>query len=228
MIYYNLFILTKYNNPLEYMELETLYNKAKNTPSDINEHIETLYKYSLECSSIAELGVRGMVSTWAFIKGLADSNNSNLRYYGFDLIDIDSSIIDRLCFENNINNTNHFKENDLLSDITNETYDMVFIDTMHNYPHCYEELCKFSPHTTKYIILHDTTIDGITSEYVRLEFDTRHYETVIKHYDNKYTEEEFKMGIMFAIGRFIEENPQWDILESYSHNNGLTILKCNQ
>jgi hypothetical protein len=35
------------------------------TPSDINEHIPTLYEYSKKCESILELGVRSGVSTFA-------------------------------------------------------------------------------------------------------------------------------------------------------------------
>ena len=48
-------------------ELDMKYETAKSKVSDINEHIETLYEYATECTSIAELGVRSMVSTWAYI-----------------------------------------------------------------------------------------------------------------------------------------------------------------
>lgn len=207
------------------MILDLLYEKSKNTESDINEHIETLYKYSTECNSIAEMGVRGMVSTWAFLRGLRDTKRNNLKYYSFDIIDLDDSILNQLCFENNINNTNHFGVDNLHVDITNESYDLLFIDTAHNYPHCYEELCKYAPNTTKYIILHDTTIDGEKSEYVRLGYESQHYKFLVERYNNKYSEEDFKKGLLFAIGRFIEENPRWQIWETYDNNNGLTVLK---
>jgi hypothetical protein len=45
------------------------YNELCNIPSDINEHLPTLYKYACECDSILELGVRGCVSSWAFLMG---------------------------------------------------------------------------------------------------------------------------------------------------------------
>lgn len=208
-------------------ELDNKYDTAKNNPSDINEHVETLYKYTLDCSSVAELGVRGMVSTWAFLKGLRDSHHQNLKYYPFDILDIETDILDRICFENNIDNTNHFNESDLDVDITNEIYDLIFIDTAHNYPHCYEELKKFHSHCNKYIVMHDTTIDGERSEYVRLGYEPQHYAALIERYNNKYTEEEFKKGLLYAIGRFIEEHPEWIIHETYENNNGLTILKKN-
>jgi hypothetical protein len=55
------------------MDLETKYLLMCNTPSDINEHIPTLYEYSKTCESVLELGVRSGVSTFAFIKGLSEN-----------------------------------------------------------------------------------------------------------------------------------------------------------
>ena len=48
-------------------DLEKLINELFNTPSDINEHISTLIKYGSECEHITEMGVRWVVSTWAFL-----------------------------------------------------------------------------------------------------------------------------------------------------------------
>ena len=50
-------------NLIEYFE------EKKNIISDINEHLETFKKYSEECDTIIEMGVRGIVSTWAFMIG---------------------------------------------------------------------------------------------------------------------------------------------------------------
>ena len=43
------------------------YIELSKTPSDINEHLETLKKYAQECDIIVEMGVRSIVSTWAFL-----------------------------------------------------------------------------------------------------------------------------------------------------------------
>ena len=56
--------------------LEANYKIARDTPSDIYEHIECLYTYAKQCDSIAELGVRSVVSTWAFLKGLRERPKS--------------------------------------------------------------------------------------------------------------------------------------------------------
>lgn len=45
----------------------TKYEELKQSPSDINEHFDTLLKYGSECENITELGVRGICSTWAFL-----------------------------------------------------------------------------------------------------------------------------------------------------------------
>jgi hypothetical protein len=45
------------------------YEQLRNTPSDINEHLPTLKKYTEECDTIVEMGVRSIISTWAFLAG---------------------------------------------------------------------------------------------------------------------------------------------------------------
>ena len=47
--------------------IENYYNNLVNTPSDINEHLPTLRKYAEECDHITEMGVRWIVSTYAFL-----------------------------------------------------------------------------------------------------------------------------------------------------------------
>jgi len=37
-------------------------------PSDINEHLPALREYASKCGTVAELGVRTKVSTYAFLK----------------------------------------------------------------------------------------------------------------------------------------------------------------
>jgi hypothetical protein len=48
------------------------YTQLCATTNDINEHLPTLRAYAARCSTVAEFGVRGIVSTWALLKGLAE------------------------------------------------------------------------------------------------------------------------------------------------------------
>lgn len=51
------------------MTLEQKYTELCVNPSDINEHLPTLKKYAEECDHITEMGVRGIVSTYALLMG---------------------------------------------------------------------------------------------------------------------------------------------------------------
>ncbi len=207
------------------MSIEQKYKERCEKVSDINEHLPTLYKYSTECESIAELGVRGVVSSYAFMWGLMNNNSSNKQFSVFDISFCDVSDVIQDCFENNIDLCDHIPEDDLTVNIAGHSYDLTFIDTFHCYPHCYEELCKFHSQTNKYIILHDTTIDDQTSECVRLGYEQPHYDNLVKKYSGKYTADDFKRGLGHAITRFLFENPEWVVLEKYENNNGLTVLQ---
>ncbi len=214
--------------------LEATYKKLCEEPSDIHQHLPTLRLYASKCARVCELGTRNVVSSVALIAGLIDSpyiTNEDIvpckKIYLFDIIpDINLEKIEEAAFSKGIDIIDTFGINDLDADITGDKYDLLFIDSCHTYPHCYEELCKFGKNTERYIILHDTadTTDGITSEYVRLGYEPQHYKTIIERYNNKYTENEFKIGLNKAIERFITENPEWKIRKIYTNNNGLTIL----
>ena len=45
------------------------------TTNDMHEHFNILRTISLNCDVIVELGVRNIVSTWAFLMGLASSES---------------------------------------------------------------------------------------------------------------------------------------------------------
>ena len=53
------------------------YTQLCNTPSDINEHLPTLYRYAKECNTVFETGVRGCISSWAFTKGLLENGKES-------------------------------------------------------------------------------------------------------------------------------------------------------
>jgi hypothetical protein len=57
--------------------IKNKYNNLSRFPSDINEHLPTLYKYATECETILETGVRGCVSSWALVYGLLNNNSVN-------------------------------------------------------------------------------------------------------------------------------------------------------
>lgn len=197
------------------------YEHICNTPSDINEHLPTIYKYAKECESIIELGVRGVVSSWALVKGLSE-NNKNVKK--ILLNDIEPCDIDALLNESNGTGVDISYEwkNDLDLDII-ENVDMTFIDTWHVYAQLKRELDKFSKVTNKYIIMHDTTVDEWRGETMRCFGGRAGAEKQSK--ETGFPVEEIMKGLWPAIEEFLENNPDWKMKERFTNNNGLTILE---
>jgi len=158
----------KYNLIKKNYELLCINKFPNKNSSDIMEHLCTLYNYSKECNSVFETGVRGCISSWAFLKGLLD-NNENIQTKKLFLNDINICEIDDLISVSknfNINICYEWKNNLLIN--LEENYDITFIDTWHIYGQLKRELDKFSNFTNKYIILHDTTIDEFEGETIRV------------------------------------------------------------
>jgi hypothetical protein len=188
------------------------------TPSDINEHLDYLYKLSTSCNSVLECGVRTIVSTWAFMNGLLDNKNTVKKLACCDLIKSPSiNEVESLCKENNINFT-FFEESDLTIPMTD--YDMIFIDTWHVYGHLKRELEKMHSYAKKYIVMHDTEVDKIYGESIRCGFNIQQ-----QILDSGYPEEEIRSGLENAIVEFLASHSEWRIKERFIHNNGLTVLE---
>jgi cephalosporin hydroxylase len=98
--------------------------------------------------------------------------------------------------------------------------DMVFIDTWHVYGHLKRELAKFSKVTKKYIAMHDTTVDDVYGETIRMGFNAKQ-----QSQDSGYPIEEINCGLWKAIEEFLATNPEWRLKERFTNNNGLTILE---
>ena len=179
------------------MTLEELYKLRCETPSDINEHLPTLKQYTEECDHVTEMGVRWLVSTFAFMMGKPKKMIS---------IDIDpienwgvkNEDLTQLAFDNGIDF--EFVLSSTLEMEIEET-DLLFLDTDHTYAQVKGELTLHGNKARKYIIFHDTT----SFEFHGMNGDT--------------------IGLWPAIEEFLAENLHWKIHRRYTNNNGLTILK---
>ena len=187
--------------------------------SDINEHLPTLYKYSNDCESVLELGVRGIVSSWAISYGLLNNNKEEKYHFINDLNECDINEIYSKSLETDIK-IEHKWINDLEL-VFDRNFDMVFIDTWHVYGQLKRELENFSKVTNKYIIMHDTTVDEYAGETIRCGWNA--------HEQSKNTGipvEEITKGLWPAVEEFlILYKNEWKLKERFSNNNGLTILE---
>jgi hypothetical protein len=217
---YRIFIkkVLYYYNANDFLEMK--YNLLSSTPSDINEHLPTLYKYALNCDSILELGVRGCVSSWAFLKGLKDNKNTKDGKSLF-LNDLEEcNITDLLNVSKDLNiNVAYEWINDLKLNCKERRFDLTFIDTWHIYGQLKRELDKFSKITNKYIIMHDTTVDEIYGETIRSGWDA-----VKQSKESGFPIEEINKGLWPAVVEFLLNNSEWYVKERFTNNNGLTIL----
>lgn len=185
--------------------IEQFFEYEKNRRSDINEHLETIKRYSQECQHITEMGVRNVVSTWAFLSG------NPKTYVGVDILPCPIEKAEQLAKERGIDFS--FVQADTLDPkFSIEQTDLLFIDTWHIYRQLVQELRIHGNKARKYIILHDTTSFG--------EEDEGHWE----EYSKLAGQAGEKRGLWPAIMEFLEDNPHWGLLERHTHNNGLTIL----
>lgn len=137
-------------NTKQYLENE--YMLAKNTESDINQHIETLYNYAMKSETIAEFGVRQGWSTRSFLH-----SGKKLRSYDLYLDERVSELF-RLAQSQGIDCMYQVADTRTL-DI--EPVDMLFIDTDHTYSQLSAELKKHHSKVNKYIAFHDTFTFGL-------------------------------------------------------------------
>lgn len=190
------------------------------TPSDIFEHLPTLCKYASDCESILELGVRGCVSSWAFLYGLSLNHKPNKLLLMNDLVPCDIQELLTISKQTDVN-VEYCWANDLQLNV-NILVDLTFIDTWHVYGQLKRELERFAPITKKYIIMHDTTIDENQGESIRLGLNI-HQQSI----ETGWSYQEIEDGLWKAIEEFLKTHHEWSLYQRFNNNNGLTILKKN-
>jgi len=188
------------------------------TPSDINEHLATLRQYASRVGSIVEMGVRGAVSTWALLLGLTESSAPGKSMIGVDLMPCDYATAHALGARVGIQVA--FRQGDSAS-IALPPRDLLFIDTWHVYAHLRRELAAHHASTRRYILLHDTEVDGIRGESLRLSHDT-----AAEARQSGYAKAEIEQGLQAAITEFVDAHrDEWRVERVDRHNNGLTVLE---
>jgi GT2 family glycosyltransferase/Flp pilus assembly protein TadD len=134
--------------------LAALYDVACREPSDVNEHLPTLYALAKECEHVTELGTRGAVSTTALLYA---QPKKLVCYDRVKCPPVDK--LAALAGETEF----VFHQDDVLW-VTIEETDLLFIDTWHVYEQLSEELRLHASAARKYVVLHDTTTFGEQGE----------------------------------------------------------------
>ena len=153
-----------------------------------------------------------------FLYELVDSENGEPKRHFLNDIDV-CEITDIITLGNIFNVDVQFKWCNNLELELEESYDIAFIDTWHIYGQLKRELDKFSKMTNKYIIMHDTQVDEIYGESVRLGCNIEQQSA-----QSGFPVEEITKGLGPAVDEFLQNNKEWYLKERYLNNNGLTIL----
>jgi cephalosporin hydroxylase len=188
--------------------IEQVYNELKNAKTDVSDHFPIFRRYAEECESITELGVRWVVSTFAFLaahpKRMVSIDIQDPHKWENNKLDLAFQMAAEVGCDYEF----------ILADdltVTPEQTDLLFIDSWHCYKQLTAELKLYSPKVNKYIFLHDTTLYEYTDE---------------SSYDCWGWKNEFtKKGLWPAVEEFLESNPEWILHERYFDHSGLTILK---
>lgn len=199
-------------------QIEKEYLLRCSVCSDIYEHLPTLYDYSTRVESVLECGVRGVVSSWAFLYGLLNNNKPNKKLIMNDISPCDNTHLIDLTRDLPIEIVSIWADN--LEIELDENVDLTFIDTWHVYGQLKRELDKFSKVTNKYIIMHDTTIDEWQGESIR-NGDNIEYQSITSGIPMS----EITSGLWPAIDEFLINNKDWILKERFYNCNGLTILE---
>jgi len=196
--------------------IEQKYAERCATSSDINEHLPTLYSYASKCSHITETGVRSVVSSYAFAKALIGKQSAKLIQ-----IDLQNhpniTQFKKECEAAGLS-TIFYEQSDLECPI--EQTDLLFIDTWHVYGHLKRELNRWHSHITKYIILHDTTVDEVYGETIRNGWNAEEQSR-----ETGIPVDEINRGLWPAVTEFCEAYPHWVLEKRWTNNNGLTVLR---
>jgi hypothetical protein len=195
--------------------LKSVY--ASDSSVDIREHLATLKAYASECDKVTELGVRWVVSTWAFMAAKPKSLNSfDLDHFSNYGVSADTlyeaakdSGVEFVFHQENVLTTNNLKDTDLL-----------FIDTLHSYKQLKMELYLHASKVKKYIIFHDVVSFGESDEG-EVPYSDDWPEDLKKYYSTLKD----NTGINLAIAEFLTANPEWRIADMYTNNNGLLVIR---
>lgn len=123
---------------------------------DMAPHVDTLVALADKAPVIVELGVRGGVSTWAFLDGLREDG----RLVSVDIEDVTRLIPERVSsdprWELIIGD-----DRDKAIQRRLPSADLVFIDTSHEYHHTASELALAKRLEASRIVLHDWSLPDV-------------------------------------------------------------------
>jgi len=206
-------------------QLEMRYLRAASERSDIFEHVERLRRLADECTHVTQLGGHGAGgAAWAFLRGLARADNwppdGAKKKWVCVAHEWDGRVAEVFRTAQACGIAHELRLGHDL-DMELESTDLLFVDDWHAEGHVRRQLMRHHARVRRWIVLHDTTIDGMRSESVRLGEDIAE-----RVRTSGYSLHEVVTGIWPAIEKFLAAHPHhWALAERLLHCNGLAILQ---
>ncbi len=176
------------------------YAHARDTKSDINEHVPTLRRLAEQCKHVTEFGVRNGISTRAILSAALHGQLERLTSYDKRVTTNVRRELTELAL------CSFYLHEDSSLEIRIDPTDMLFIDTKHTYEQLFNELLSHCHRVKRWIVLHDTELFAHNDEFAKGE----------------------GRGLKPAVDEFLRVHLEWFVSEHYPNNNGLTILSCDQ
>jgi len=177
-------------------KIDYFYEKRCAENSDICQHLPTLKEFASRCEVVVELGVRSIVSTWAFLAGRPNSLISvDIQHPNFYLNYDSICTLDDVIMAARAESVDFQFIKGSSLEVEIPECDLIFFDTLHTYEQLSQELKLHASKCRKYMIFHDTV---------------------------SYMNEVMPAIQNFLLSDF-EDN--WSVVADFQNNNGLLILE---
>lgn len=135
---------------------ESVYEKFKSLPRDLNQHMPMLRELASECESVCEFSKRRESAAVWIVSGTKKVELHNLELQDSDLRAAVEEAKDRVSIK--ADNGNTLQINDI------DDCDLLFFDSVHHADRLRTELSKFAASVSKFIVVRGTGNFGVTAE----------------------------------------------------------------
>lgn len=188
------------------LSVEAIYKRHCEAPTAIAPHLPRLRALAEEVESAVEFGVKRGASSSALLMGAS-------RVTSYDVVATEEA---RALQAVAGDRWSYRIEDSRRAEVP--LCDLLFIDSLHDYPQCKAELMAHGNKAHQYLIFHDTQTFGA----VGADGETgKHKWTYVP---GKGSVPMDCLGIRHAIDEFMIANPHWRIAAAYPDSHGLLVL----
>jgi hypothetical protein len=167
---------------------------CKNTPRDLNEHLDTIAKYAGKVDRVTAITKRRET-----VIGLMAGKPKNIHVYDTEQDELYERVHEWAAAEDVIEKLSVTAIQDFnLARI--EPTDLLFIDTIHSAEQLSSELQRFAPNVSRFLIIRGT------GNFAEISEDRR------------------QPGLLVALRDFMKANPEWSVIEHRMNQYGMTVL----